>query len=112
MAINSLSHIRVGSVLDDGSDYITLDSQDVQWVYQSPGTFWEIHDYVPITRYMMNKLGVKSALKITDDFSYKISDQMLYFRDQSTGIKIDALHVLQNVYLDLSGKELDLSKIL
>lgn len=109
LRVNSVVYYDIGEKI---IDYMPtrLDVQDLNWCLNSNADFNIRHKPIELTREIRTQLGFDHEHKLTADIIYRFSDNMLYIHNRPM-MRIMYLHLLQNVYFDLTGEELNCSKL-
>jgi hypothetical protein len=94
------NELRVGNwVLWNGAVDTVEDGQQIDEL---------VFDPIPLTPEILEKIDWNGYVKLNIGSYFKIDDVgHLYYRSDYTGINIDYLHQLQNLYFALTGTELN-----
>lgn len=110
MAMIQANELRVGSILnyyiDEENEWIptTLDWQDIKWISEDPKGFNEVHKPVELTEEVLLDCRIKASV-FKSNFSKDVGGFFVWV----SGYKIyrQHLHQLQNLYISLTGEELE-----
>lgn len=123
--------LRVGNKLEyfineEGIEWdeTTVDAQDILWCQDKEETFNKVHRAIKLTEERLIKLGFervvlefpnmtivrynapKRTFFLTEQFGFQL---LLYNdREEEITIQVDEVHVLQNVYHAVTGRELEI----
>jgi hypothetical protein len=121
--------LRIGNILNyttAENDILptTIDWQDLKWISEDPKGFNLVQDPIPLTEEWLlkckfNILGCESESYINDNYPHFIIDildsgnfgiKLRFPNGHLIDIEFEFLHNLQNIFFDLTGKELEITQ--